>query len=220
LSGRSWRAVVFVNGVTRRGRHHPDVERLARALARAGYLAAVPDPPGLRQGTLPLRTLAATTAVVRSVGERPDVRGGRVALCGVSVGASLGLLAAEQPSPASRIRVVAAIAPYTDLVQIARLTTTGVYMKHGRLERYRTKAFAALVIARSLAASLTPPPAGPRPCPAARQPRSRSLRPPLRRAAATHPPCRHVALAARRGCPLTDSRPDRIRTPRQVLPAR
>jgi pimeloyl-ACP methyl ester carboxylesterase len=155
-AGRSWRAVVFVNGVTRRGRHHPDVERLARALARAGYLVAVPDPPGLRQGTLTLRTLAATTAVVRSVGERPDVRDGRVALFGVSVGASLALLAAEQPSLASRIRVVAGIAPYTDLVQIARLTTTGVYMKHGRLERYRTKAFAALVIARSLAASLTP----------------------------------------------------------------
>src|SRR5947208_4944626 len=60
-AGRSWRAVVFVNGVTRLGRHHPDVERLARALARAGYLVAVPDPPGLRQGTLTLRTLAATT---------------------------------------------------------------------------------------------------------------------------------------------------------------
>src|SRR5207249_4258342 len=29
-AGRSWRAVVFVNGVTRRGRHHPEVERLAR----------------------------------------------------------------------------------------------------------------------------------------------------------------------------------------------
>src|SRR5207244_11427798 len=77
-AGRSWRAIVFVNGVTRLGRHHPDVERLARALARAGYLVAVPDPPGLRQGTLTLRTLAATTPVVRAVPERPDVRGERL----------------------------------------------------------------------------------------------------------------------------------------------
>jgi pimeloyl-ACP methyl ester carboxylesterase len=155
-AGRSWRAVVFVNGVTRLGRHHPDVERLARALARAGYLVAVPDPPGLRQGVLTLRTLAATTAVVRAVATRPDVRSGRVALFGVSVGASLALLAAEQPSLAGRIRAVAGLAPYTDLVHVARLTTTAVYLKQGRFERYRTKPFAALVIARSLAAALTP----------------------------------------------------------------
>jgi len=51
---------------------------------------------------------------------------------------------------------VAGLAPYTDLVQVVRLTTTAVYMKHGQLERYRTKSFAALVIARSLAAALTP----------------------------------------------------------------
>jgi len=155
-TGRSWPAVVFVNGVTRLGRHHPDVERLARALARAGYLVAVPDPPGLRQGTLTLRTLAATTAVVRAVAERPDVRGGRVALFGVSVGASLALLAAEQPSLAGRIRTVAGLAPYTDLMHVVRLTTTAVYAEHGRFERYRTRPFAALVIARSLAAALTP----------------------------------------------------------------
>ena len=155
-TGRSWPAVVFVNGVTRLGRHHPDVERLARALARAGYLVAVPDPPGLRQGTLTLRTLAATTAVVRAVAERPDVRGGRVALFGVSVGASLALLAAEQPSLAGRIRTVAGLAPYTDLVRAVRLTTTAVYLKHGQFERYRTEPFAALVIARSLAAALAP----------------------------------------------------------------
>jgi pimeloyl-ACP methyl ester carboxylesterase len=155
-AGRSWRAVVFVNGVTRRGRHQPDVERLARALARAGYLVAVPDPPGLREGTLTLRTLGATTAVARAVAERPDVRGGRVGLFGVSVGASLALLAAEQPSLAGRIRVVAGLAPYTDLVHVVRLTTTTVYVKHGRSEPYRTKPFATLVVARSLAAALTP----------------------------------------------------------------
>jgi pimeloyl-ACP methyl ester carboxylesterase len=154
--GRSWPAVVFLNGVTRRGRHHPDVERLARALARAGYVAVVPDPPGLRDGTLTIETLAATTAVVRAVANRGDVRGGRLALIGVSVGASLALLAAEQPSLASRVRGVAGLAPYTDLVQVVRLTTTGGYLKDGRFRRYSTKPFAALVIARSLASALPP----------------------------------------------------------------
>src|SRR5919201_997581 len=33
-----WPAIVFVNGATRRGRFHPRVQRLARGLARAGFL--------------------------------------------------------------------------------------------------------------------------------------------------------------------------------------
>jgi dienelactone hydrolase len=192
--GRSWSAVVFLNGVTRRGRHHPDVQRLARALARAGYLVAVPDPPGLRQGTLTLRTLAATTAVVRAVAERPDVRGGRVALFGVSVGASLALLAAEEPSLAGRVRVVCGIAPYSDLAQVVRLSTTGVYLEHGQRRRYRTKPFAALVVARSLVAALPSgrdrslllarleavPDHAPDPLAALRMPRKSRLRPSAR----------------------------------------
>src|SRR2546422_3535726 len=51
-AGRSWRAVVFVNGVTRRGRHHPDVERLAPAPPPPGFFRALPRPPGVPPGTL------------------------------------------------------------------------------------------------------------------------------------------------------------------------
>jgi pimeloyl-ACP methyl ester carboxylesterase len=154
--GSSWPAIVFLNGVTRRGRFHPTVRRLARALARAGYLVAVPDPPGLRNGTLTPATLAGTTAVVRAIAARPDVRGGRVALLGVSVGASLALLAAERPGLVHRVREVAGLAPYSDLVQVVRLVTTGAYRDRGTTVRYRTKPFAALVVARSLAAALSP----------------------------------------------------------------
>lgn len=42
-----WPAVVFVNGATRNGRHHPTIRRLAHGLARAGFVAVVPDPPAL-----------------------------------------------------------------------------------------------------------------------------------------------------------------------------
>src|SRR5919204_3287197 len=57
-----WPAVVFVNGATRRGRHHPKVQRLARGLARAGFLAVVPDLPGLSLGAI---TPATTAAAIR-----------------------------------------------------------------------------------------------------------------------------------------------------------
>ncbi|HZS24228.1 MAG TPA: hypothetical protein VFA30_04500 [Gaiellaceae bacterium] len=154
--GSRWPAVVLLNGVTARGRRHPDVERLADALARVGCLVLVPDPPGLAEGEVTERTLAATIAVVRDAAHRPDDAGGRVALVGVSVGASLGLLAAEEPGLAGRITLVAGIAPYTDLVNVARLATTGDTLEDGRLVPYTARSFLPLVIARSLVAALPP----------------------------------------------------------------
>jgi pimeloyl-ACP methyl ester carboxylesterase len=151
--GSSWPAIVFLNGVTRRGRFHPKVQRLAHALARAGYLVAVPDPPGLRDGVLSVRTLAGTEAAVRAVLARRDVRG-PIALFGVSVGGSIALLAAEDAAIAPHVRVVGGLAPYTNLADVVRIVTTGTYVEGGRVHRYHSKPFAALVAARSLAAAL------------------------------------------------------------------
>jgi len=147
--GKRWPTLVFLNGVTARGRHHPDVERLAGALARVGFLVFVPDPPGLAEGEVTERTLAATIAVV-------EAAGGRVGLVGVSVGATLGLLAAEEPRLANRITLVAGIAPYSDLENVARLATTGDTLENGRLVPYAVKSFMQLVTARSFVAALPP----------------------------------------------------------------
>lgn len=151
-----WPAVVFVNGATRRGRRHPDVEQLARGLGRAGYLTLVPDLPGLRTGEISVQTVARTLAVARATAARTDAEGGRVALFGVSVGATLALLAAEDPSLSRRVSVVAGIAPYTDIAEVIRLATTGFHRRGVRLFGYETEAFVSLVTARSLAAALPP----------------------------------------------------------------
>jgi pimeloyl-ACP methyl ester carboxylesterase len=151
-----WPAVVFVNGATRRGRHHPDVQGLARGLGRAGYLALVPDLPGLRTGEISTDTIARTLAVVRATAVRPETEGGRVALFGVSVGATLALLAAEDPSLSHRVSVVAGIAPYTDIVEVIRLATTGFHRRGRAFFGYETESFVSLVVARSLAAALPP----------------------------------------------------------------
>ena len=149
-----WPAVVLVNGVTRRGRHHPTVRTLARSLARSGYLVLVPDPHGLARGELTARTLRGTVRVARAATRRRDVRGRRVAFIGVSAGGSLALLAAADPRLAPRVSVVTAIAPYTDLVDVVRLATTGFHREGRTLVRYEVRPFVALVAARSLAASL------------------------------------------------------------------
>jgi dienelactone hydrolase len=153
-SGDRWPAVVFVNGATERGHLHPDVQRLARGLARAGYLVVVPELPGLRRGQITLRTLAATVAVARTTAARADADDHRVGLVGVSVGASLALCAAEDERLAGRVSGVAGIAPYADLEEIARLATTGLIRVDGRSQPYDADDFVQLAVARSLAASL------------------------------------------------------------------
>jgi pimeloyl-ACP methyl ester carboxylesterase len=154
--GDRWPALVFVNGATPRGRYHPDVRRLAQGLARAGFLVLVPDLPGLARGEITLQTRAAAIAVARVATERPDARG--VGLLGVSVGATLALLAAEDPALSDRITIVAGTAPYTDLANAVRIATTGTSRDDGRLVPYRAKSFLALVIARSLTVALPPGP--------------------------------------------------------------
>ena len=152
-------AVVFLNGVTARGRHHPDVQRLAEALARVGFLVAVPDPPGLAQGCIDRDTLDASVAVVAAVADLPDARGGRVGLVGVSIGATLGLIAAEDARLVSRVTVVAGIAPYADFVNAVGLATTGHALEAGRLVPFQPVSFLGLVVARSLVAALAASPA-------------------------------------------------------------
>jgi dienelactone hydrolase len=155
-SNGPWPAIVFVNGATPLGRLEPEVQDLARGLARAGYLVLVPDLSGLKEGELSATTVEATVAAARAVAARPDVRGGRVGFVGVSLGGTLALLAAESPRLAGQISLVAAIAPYTDLKEVIRLATTGYRREGSLLIRYPTDPYVGLVVARSLAAALTP----------------------------------------------------------------
>jgi pimeloyl-ACP methyl ester carboxylesterase len=149
-----WPAILFVNGATRLGRKEPEVQDLARGLARAGYLVLVPDLKGLKDGELTDATVAATVAAARAVADRPDVRDGRVGLVGVSLGGTLALLAAENAELAGRVSLVSAITPYTDLKEVIRLATTG-YRRQGNLLIPRpTAPYVGLVVARSLAAVL------------------------------------------------------------------
>jgi len=153
-SGKRWPAIVFVNGATEQGHLHPEVQRLARGLARAHFLVVVPELPGLRRGEITLRTLSVLVGVARAAADRPDARDGRVGLIGVPVGSSLALAAAEDDALAGRVSAVVGIAPYASLKQVARLATTG-YIRTGRsLRGYRPDDFVLVAVSRSLAAAL------------------------------------------------------------------
>lgn len=149
-----WPAWLFVNGAHPERRREPVVTRLSRGLARAGYLVAVPDLPGLGEGAITHRTVEATFAAIERAAARPDVEGNRVALIGASTGAGLALLAAAHPELAGRVSVVAAVAPYADLEKMVCLATTGGYVENGVLARYQTTDLHRRIVARSLIATI------------------------------------------------------------------
>jgi pimeloyl-ACP methyl ester carboxylesterase len=150
-----WPALLIVNGATPLGREHPDLQRLVRGLARAGFLVVLPDLPGLRDGAISEATLAATVAVARRTADDPRAAWGLVGLVGVSVGTSLALLAAEDPTLAGRVSLVSGTAPFADLTNVIRLGTTGFYRQGDVLRPFPTDPFLAVAVARSVASSLS-----------------------------------------------------------------
>jgi len=149
-----WPAILFVNGTIPEGRKYPEVQNLARGLAQAGYLVVVPDLPGLTTDEITEETVSSTVEAARAVAERPDARDGRVGLIGVSTGATLSLLAAENPEVRERIWAVAGIAPYTDIRTVLNIATTGHYWDGENYAPYEADPFLSYAIARSLLAAL------------------------------------------------------------------
>jgi pimeloyl-ACP methyl ester carboxylesterase len=115
--GQAHPTLLLMNGATPQGRRHPMIRRLAGALARAGFRVVVPDVYGVDRGEISDRAVAATLAVA---GETP----GPIAFVGISVGTTLALLAAEDPSLAGRVSVVAGTTGYVDLPDLIRIATT------------------------------------------------------------------------------------------------
>jgi pimeloyl-ACP methyl ester carboxylesterase len=152
-----WPAIFLVNGTVPEGRKLPEVRNLAEGFARAGYLVVVPDLPGLTEDRITPQTADATTQVAHEISGRPDTEGGKVALVGVSTGATLALLAAEDPALSGRVSVVAGVAPYSNIKTVLNVATTGHYRRSdGELASYEATPFLSYVAARSLVAALPP----------------------------------------------------------------
>ena len=159
-SGRPpWPTIVFMNGATPDGRRHPTVQRLGAAMARVGIGVLIPELHGVAAGELSPKTLAQAVAVSEAAAGLPEARGHRVALAGVSVGATLALLAAADPRVRRRVSLVACVAPFGDLAEVMRLATTGTYRAEGGLRRHTPPSYLRTGLARSLAAMLAVTPA-------------------------------------------------------------
>ena len=152
-----WPAVFVVNGTVPEGRKLPAVRNLAEGFARAGYLAVVPDLPGLTEDRITPQTVNAATEAALKISTRPDAENGEVAVVGVSTGATLALLAAEDPRLDGRISLVAGVAPFANIRTVLSVATTAHYRRpDGKLVRHEATPFLSYVVARSLVAALPP----------------------------------------------------------------
>ena len=152
-----WPATFLVNGTVPEGRKLPAVQHLAEGFARAGYLVVVPDLPGLTEDRITPRTVKETTQVAHKISTRSDAKGGEVTLVGVSTGATLSLVAAENPVLKGKISLVAGVAPFADIHTVVSVATTSHYRRDdGELVHYKAAPFLSYVVARSLIAALPP----------------------------------------------------------------
>ena len=152
-----WPAIFVVNGTVPEGKELPGVRHLAGGFARAGYLAVVPDLPGLTEDRITPQTVDAATRAARKISGRSDAEDGEVAMVGVSTGATLALLAAEDPGLEGKVSLVAGVAPFSDIETVLSVATTGHYRRpDGKLARYEATPFLSYVVARSLVAALPP----------------------------------------------------------------
>jgi acetyl esterase/lipase len=147
-------AFVFVTGAHPLRRQEPIVQKVADGLGRAGFVVLVPDLPGLGEGTITPRTVESVVRVVEWTAQRKEVEGGRIVLCGASVGASLALIVAGRRELADSISVVASVCPFADLKKMICLATTRCYGPDGPPGTYDAAILLRRVVARSLLATL------------------------------------------------------------------
>jgi fermentation-respiration switch protein FrsA (DUF1100 family) len=118
-------ALVLVHGLSRAGRRHPEIVRLARLIARHRQLVLVPELDGLVRFALTGTEVDDLRAALRHL----RAAGPPVGIAGFSFGAGPALLAAaESPD----VRVAGSFGGYADLANVIAFVTTGAHSFAGR----------------------------------------------------------------------------------------
>lgn len=129
-------AWVVLHGLTYRGRHHPSLERFARAVAASGALVFVPEIPEWRRlRVAPALTAATIRSAILALNRRADAAEGRTGLLGFSFGATQGLIAAADPALKDQVQGLAAWGGYCDLFNLFRFGIAGEFELDGVTQR-------------------------------------------------------------------------------------
>ena len=119
-SGGRHPALVLSLGVHPVPRDDPALVRLARGLARDGFVVLIPDSPDLRGDRILPSERDAFVAAIRYVRQLDDVDPDRIGLIGFSAGASLLVVAAADARVRDEVRMVNFFGGYYDATDLLR----------------------------------------------------------------------------------------------------
>jgi len=126
-------AWAVLHGITRTGRQHRSLDRLARSYAAAGNVVFVPDIPEWRElRVAPALTSETIRAAVSTLGTRPEVRQGHIGLLAFSFGATQAIMAGADPAVAELLHGIVAWGGYADIRATIAFGLTGSHVYRGR----------------------------------------------------------------------------------------
>ena len=131
-SRRSRRPGIVLNhGVAAGGMNDLRLTNFADALARAGYVALVPEFINLKEFRVRPSDVEEMVRSYEYLERLPDVNPDRVGFFGFSYAAGLAMLAANDPRISERVRFCFLLGSYYDLRSIVTYATTGYYLEDG-----------------------------------------------------------------------------------------
>lgn len=123
--------IVLNHGVADLGKDDPRLVNFADAVARAGYVALVPEFENLKGFRVRPSDVQEVVAAYEYLAGRPDVNPERVGLFGFSYAGGLAVLAASDARIADRVRFCFLLGSYYDLENVVTYMTSGMYRADG-----------------------------------------------------------------------------------------
>ena len=124
-SGGPHPGILLSHGVAARGKDDPRLVNFADWMARAGFVALVPEFVNMSQFRVRPSDIEEMVSAYEYLEARPDVEPGRVGLFGFSYAGGLSVLAASDPAIADRVRFCFILGGYYDLENVVIYMTTG-----------------------------------------------------------------------------------------------
>ena len=123
---------VVLHGLTRPGRHHPNLLRFAKALAGSGAAVLIPEIPEWRELHLAPEEAGATIqAAVLQLSGMEGILPGHVGLMGFSMGVSHVLYSATDPALKGSLRGIAGFGGFGDMERTIRFLFRGEHEWEG-----------------------------------------------------------------------------------------
>lgn len=123
---------IALGGISRMGRHHPQLARFAEAMASSGAVVVVPEVPEWQRLEMAPRAVAPTIrGCVDFLASRSDVDSDRFGLIGFSFGAPQVAIAAARKDLAGHLSGIALFGGYCDLERTMTCMLTGTHDWNG-----------------------------------------------------------------------------------------